>query len=301
MLSTPVLLLVFNRPLQTMKVFEQIRLQRPQRLFIAADGPRAGKPGEEALCTETRDRLLAGIDWPCELQTLFRPANLGCGKNVSSAIDWFFSQVEEGIILEDDCLPDPTFFTFCTAMLQRYRNNSSIMHINGSNFQAGIQRGNASYYFSRYSHVWGWASWRRAWQHYDFTLQAYRHAPLNGLNRWLLSEIETMRSKKSDTWDIQWFMSVWFNHGVAITPNTSLVRNIGYGKEATHTKRIPGWFRKMVYGAVTDIIHPQALVIDAEADHYTASKVFYTNRLTIRIKKIVKGSTLLYGLYKRIS
>ncbi len=301
MLQTPVLLLVFNRPHLAMQVFEQIRLQQPAQLFIAADGPRHRKAGEHALCKRTREQLLAGINWPCQVHTLFRSSNMGCGKAVSAAIDWFFHQVEEGIILEDDCLPDPSFFSFCEAMLQRYRHHDTVMHINGSNFQAGVQRGNASYYCSRYSHVWGWASWRRAWRQYDYSLRIYRDAPRKGLNARLRYELRSINHKTTDTWDVQWFMTVWFNQGWAITPNTCLIRNIGYGKDATHTRRVHRWFHKIVYGAIPTITHPAKLVVDTAADRYSLQTLFPSNLLIISIKRIVKRNTLLYDLCKRIT
>ncbi|MEZ2335355.1 nucleotide-diphospho-sugar transferase [Mucilaginibacter sp. RCC_168] len=301
MLHTPILLLVFNRPEQALLVFEQIRLQQPEQLFIAADGPRFDQPGEEAMCDATRAAVLNGIDWPCKIETLFRSHNLGCGKAVSTAIDWFFSQVEEGIILEDDCVPDLTFFSFCTAMLTQYRLNQNIMHINGGNYQFGTQRGNASYYFSRYAHVWGWATWRRAWQYYDFTLDRYRHVSRQGLNTFLQSELQSIYNAQVDTWDIQWFMTVWFNKGWVITPNVSLVKNIGYGKKATHTRSVPRWFNKIQYGKITEIRHPDEINIDEEADRYTINTVFNPGSLSIGLKKIVKNNTLLYNMYKRIS
>jgi hypothetical protein len=301
MLQTPILLLIFNRPEQALLVFRQIRLQEPERLFIAADGPRPDQPGEAALCAATRTTVLNGIDWPCKVETLFRPHNLGCGKAVSTAIDWFFGHVEEGIILEDDCVPDPTFFSFCATMLAKYRLDENIMHINGGNYQSGILRGNGSYYFSRYAHVWGWATWRHAWQYYDFSLGRYRLVSQQGLNTFLQSELQSIYNAQADTWDIQWFMAVWFNKGWVITPNVSLVKNIGYGKTATHTRSIPRWFSKIQYGKITDITHPDESNIDEEADRYTANTLYSTGSLSIGLKKIVKNNTLLYNMYKRIS
>jgi len=301
MLHTPILLLVFNRPEQALLVFRQIRLQQPEQLFIAADGPRADRPEEAALCEATRTAVLNGIDWPCKVETLFRPHNLGCGKAVSTAIDWFFGHVEEGIILEDDCVPDPTFFSFCTAMLTKYRLSPNIMHINAGNYQAGMQRGNASYYFSRYAHVWGWATWRRAWQYYDFTLLRYQHDSRQGLNNFMRSELESIYNAKTDTWDTQWFMTVWFNKGWVITPNISLVKNIGFNRNATHTRFVPRWFNKMQYGKIADIKHPTENNIDEEADRYTINTVFNPGGLSLGLKKIVKNNALLYNLYKRIS
>jgi len=301
MLETPILLLVFNRPEQALKVLEQIRQQRPERLFIAADGPRPGKAGEEHLCRETRKALLEGVDWSCDVQTLFRPKNLGCGKAVSSAVSWFFECVEEGIILEDDCVPDPTFFSFCEEMLAHYRTDPDVMHINGSNYQEGKKRGKGSYYFSRYAHVWGWASWRRAWKQYDFTLERYKDRPITGLNPMLQQEFRHMLEKKIDTWDIQWFMAVWFSDGWVITPNVCLVRNTGYGKEATHTSHTPGWFKKIVYGTMPVIIHPAQKKIDTAADRFVADTVYAGSGMYVYLKKIIRSHPLLYKICKRIA
>lgn len=300
MLQTPILLLVFNRLEQALLVFGQIRLQQPERLFIAADGPRADRPEEAALCETTRTAILNGIDWPCKVETLFRTENLGCGKAVSGAINWFFNHVEEGIILEDDCLPDPTFFSFCTEMLEKYRLNDDIMHINGGNYQPGLPKEKASYYFSRYAHVWGWASWRSAWQHYDFTLQRYRDAPKQDLNSFFQSEFQSILKGYTDTWDIQWFMAVWFSKGLVITPNICLVKNIGYGENATHTHTVPAWFNKIRYGKITDLKHPSNNSIDEEADNYTLKTIFSPGRFYTTIKKIAQKNTWLFNKCKRI-
>ncbi|PSL47319.1 hypothetical protein CLV51_102165 [Chitinophaga niastensis] len=301
MLHTPVLFLVFNRPAETLLVFEQIRQQQPAQLFIAADGPRLNKPEEKRLCDETRQLIMDGIDWPCDVKTQFRQNNLGCGKAVSTAIDWFFEHVEEGIILEDDCLSDPTFFSFCSELLSRYRWNESIMHIGGSNFQLGNQRGKASYYFSHHVHVWGWATWRRAWKKYDFSLVSYQHFLENDNNQRLPLYLQAIYNSHPDTWDIQWSIVVWFNNGWGITPNTSLIRNIGYGKSATHTKRMPLWFKKMNYGAIPVIIHPTENRIDKTADKFTGDMMLDVDSLSAKIKNIIKKNAVLYKLYKRIS
>lgn len=299
--DTPILFLVFNRPAPSLVVMEQIRAQRPSRLFIAADGPRADRPGEAELCTETRNSILKWIDWPCEVNTLFRDENLGCGLAVSSAINWFFRQVEEGIILEDDCVPDPTFFAYCASMLEVYRDNEQVYHINGSNYQMGRTRGHASYYASRYAHIWGWASWRRAWQAYDFTLNDYAYYTRDGLNNMLQQEMQRIYDRQVDTWDIQWFFCVWFNKGICITPNTSLVRNIGYGKDATHTHQTPSWFRQMHYGTMPIITHPLSLTIDTAADQFTADTLYNSSILVTTLKKIVKTNPILSRLYQLIS
>lgn len=288
-LQTPILFLIFNRLEQTLLVFEQIRLQQPAQLFIAADGPRFNKPGEVEKCEATRLAVLHRIDWECDVKTLFRVNNQGCGKAVSSAIDWFFEHVEEGIILEDDCLPDPTFFSFCTNLLSYYRTDEKIMHISGTNYQMGIERGDGSYYFSRYTHIWGWASWRRAWKKYDFSMQQYKHTSREGLNTRLRADLDAICRNEIDAWDIQWFMSTWFSKGWSITPNTNLIRNIGYGKHATHTIYIPAWFKKLRYGSIPVIIHPSVIEIDEAADRYSTNTLFKTSYLLGKVKKLVKN------------
>lgn len=165
-MKSAVLFLVFNRPEPTARVFEAIRYARPPRLYVAADGPRVQREGEGELVRRVR-QIATTVDWPCSVYTLFREHNLGCKRAVSEAISWFFENEEQGIILEDDCLPNPDFFSFCDVLLERYKDDPRVWMITGNNFQDGQKRGNGSYYFSRYSHIWGWATWRRAWRCYD--------------------------------------------------------------------------------------------------------------------------------------
>jgi len=284
--DVPILFLIFNRVEQTRIVFEEIRKHQPKKLFIAADGPRETVKGESLQCSLTKDVVLNGIDWDCEVMTLFRDTNLGCGKAVSSAIDWFFDHVEEGIILEDDCLPDSSFFTFCRELLDKYRDNEEVMHLSASNFQQGINRGDGSYYFSRLAHIWGWATWRRAWKKYDFTLNRYHNHSTIDLHPRFRSLVKQVQNGSLDTWDVQWTMSVWWSNGFAITPKTNLVKNIGYGdKNATHTKASPPkWVRRMQHGCIDNIVHPKEIQIDKEADDFTLRTVYYESL----IKKITK-------------
>ncbi|SKA30799.1 hypothetical protein SAMN04488128_103351 [Chitinophaga eiseniae] len=300
MMHTPVLLLIFNRPDKVREQMACLRRQQPASLFVAADGPRPDRPGETLQCESARQAVLSAIDWPCSVQTLFRSHNLGCGKAVSSAVNWFFEHNEEGVVLEDDCLPDPTFFSFCTAMLQHYRHDPAVMHINGSNFQFGRQRGTASYYYSRFAHVWGWASWRRAWQQYDFTLQRYLGMSAEGLSPTLKHDMKAVYHQQLDTWDVQWFLSVWFNQGWTITPNVSLVRNTGYGNGATHTLHEPGWFRKINYGQLPVITYPEERRIDEAADRYAAEVMYSPSRFYTTMRDMIKGSPTLLRLYQRL-
>ena len=245
-LDTPVLFLVFNRPDLARRVFARIRAARPARLFVAADGTRPDRPEDVAACRETRE-VIAGVDWPCEVKTLFRETNLGCRDAVSSAISWFFEQVDAGIILEDDGLPDPSFFPFCAELLERYRDNAQIMSISGDSFFKESPESDFSYSFSIYHHIWGWATWRRAWRHYDPSL-TNRHQLFD--YKWLYNLLESDEAARYwsniitryhdgliDTWDYPWLFSCWINRGLSIAPAVNLVTNIGFDPRSTHTKQ----------------------------------------------------------------
>jgi hypothetical protein len=211
MFDTPILYLIFNRPDLVEVTFSAICEIKPKKLFIAADGPRLDNLDDVLNCMLARQYVLSKIDWECDVKTLFRDTNFGCGIAVSSAISWFFEDVEEGIILEDDCLADKSFFNFCALLLNKYRSNHKIFHINGSNHQFGIKRGCSDYYFSVYPHVWGWATWKRAWNFYDYKMCNFlnsnkiinKYAQLN-----LMTEV---LQGKVNTWDIQWVFSIMIN------------------------------------------------------------------------------------------
>jgi len=240
-LKTAVLFLIFNRPDTTKEVFEAIRRAKPPKLYVAADGPRADKSGEHEKCEQVR-WMATQVDWDCEVKTLFRDKNMGCGEAVSSAITWFFENEEEGIILEDDCLPHQDFFYFCEELLNRYRYDDDVMSIGGTNFLKGIRRGESSYYFSSHFHVWGWASWRRAWIKYDYEAKNMTEERLrvildrrfisSGEKRLYKNTFNDIKIRKVDTWDYQWFFTHLFSAGLTIIPNVNLVTNIG--PDGTH-------------------------------------------------------------------
>ena len=170
-MNSAVLFVIFNRPETTARVFEAIRSARPPRLYVAADGPRTSRSGEADRCRLVRE-IASRVDWTCELHTLFREANLGCKLGVSGAIDWFFQSETEGIILEDDVVPLASFFGLCDELLETYRDDPKVFAVSGCNLVSSVYRPNHSYFFSRYCHVWGWATWRRAWEHYDVPMNA---------------------------------------------------------------------------------------------------------------------------------
>lgn len=275
-LKTPVLFLVFNRPDTTQRVFEAIRAVRPERLFIASDGPREGNNGDKEKCERVRN-IVTDIDWDCEVRTLFREKNLGCKNGVSSGIDWFFSQVDEGIILEDDCLPMKSFFRFCEELLQRYRNDNRVMQICGSNSLCGWRRNDDSYYFSGYGPIWGWASWRRAWIYYDVDMKAWpevreKKIYLDFFDRkreayFRLHLYDRVFAGEIDTWDYQWGFAKMLNSGLSVTPNVSLISNIGFGDDATHTATPNSVFANMQTSNINfPLRHPKFVCRDRIAD-----------------------------------
>jgi hypothetical protein len=274
MFNTPILYLIFNRPDLVEVTFSAISSIKPKKLFIAADGPRLDNHLDASKCIVTRQYILSKIDWDCEVQTLFRDENLGCGKAVSYSITWFFSHVDEGIILEDDCCADPSFFTFCEDLLDRFRNNNNIFHINGTNHQFGIKRGFSDYYFSIYPHVWGWATWKRAWDQYDFNMRDFELFKKDKIFKKYaqISLISSVINGDVDTWDIQWVYSVFRNRGLVITPNVNLIKNIGFGENATHTtSKIPKYVKYSMNGSiVSPVSHPILKWRNIFADRFTS-------------------------------
>ena len=242
-MKSPVLFLVFNRPEPTRKVMEAIRDAKPPRLYVACDGPRTDRPGEAERVSELRDGILRAVDWPCEVHTLFREENLGCKVAVAGAIDWFFRQESEGIILEDDCLPSRSFFGYCDELLETYREDPTIMAVTGNRFFGGGWKGQGSYTIGRHPFIWGWASWARAWQGYDRDL-ALSDAELEAVARqtsaspltrkFWLDSFRKVRAGSFNTWDVSWFFHVTRQGGKSVYPRRNLVTNIGFGDAATH-------------------------------------------------------------------
>lgn len=250
--SVPVLLMVFNRPHETRKVFNIIRTVEPKFLYIAADGPRRGGEQDKAMVQSVRD-IIAQVDWDCEVQTLLRNENLGCRVAVSSAIDWFFKHEEAGIILEDDCLPNLDFFPYCEELLRRYRQDDRVMMISGTTFYNGQGVIPYSYYFSRYHHIWGWATWRRAWKYYNGCMQRWPDVRDSGeFQQMILNNTYSEKLKRAQflcwrklfdkvysdetlPWDALWIFACWLNNGLTVVPVRNMVSNIGFGDAATHT------------------------------------------------------------------
>jgi hypothetical protein len=298
---TPILFLIFNRPDTTAKVFERIREIKPEKLFVSADGPRTGKAGEAERCEETR-KIIDGVDWECEVHRNFSNENLGCKKGVVKGISWFFENVEEGIIIEDDCILEDSFFTFAGEMLERYKIDERIMHIGAANFQDGKKRGEASYYYSKFCHVWGWATWRRAWKHYDVQIKSFdRFKAENKIAKILPDEkmqahwiklFQTVYDNALDTWDFQWVYTVWEQGGMSIIPNVNFVSNIGFGEDATHTVDSAHVLAENQTGKLGEIVHPSEIKQNEEADRYTFYHKIYQSKWS-------KIKTKLFSKFKK--
>lgn len=299
-LKTPVLFLVFNRPSTTKIVFEAIRSARPSKLYVVADGPRRDKPGELEKCQEVRS-IVSDIDWDCELKTLFRDENFGCGRGVSAGITWFFQNEPEGIILEDDCYPHPTFFRYCSELLEWYRDDNRVMEISGNNLRPEeFQSTDYSYSFSNFNGIWGWASWRRAWNFYDFEMKEYKRVKQrNILDRKYTSiyerdyfnwVFERTYLFPNITWDYQWEFVKRINSALTIVPKKNLVINLGFGADATNTTSSDGPAANLKSSAVDfPLIHPPYVMADVAGDN-RAFRLYMTtmkSRIISHIKAIL--------------
>ncbi len=281
--KSAVLFLIFNRPDTTHRVFEQIRAAKPKRLYIAADAPRPNKPEDELLCERARE-IVSLIDWDCELKTLFRNKNAGCRDAVSAAVTWFFDQEEEGIILEDDCLPANSFFKFCDMLLDKYREDTRIRHITGCNLQQGKKWGDSSYYFSNRTHVWGWAGWRRVWKEYDKSLIKYDSVEIKEKLRNIYEDplvveswatiFNEVKAGKINSWAYPLDFINFFNNGLVIIPNENLISNIGFKEGATNTVTEDSVYANIPLAEMDEITHPLFVVPEKQADLFIINNDF---------------------------
>lgn len=288
--------IIFNRPDTTKIVFEEIRRARPKRLFVIADGPRPERKGEAERCEEARRIIEEGVDWDCEVYKNFSQANQGCRNRPPSGLDWVFQHVEHSIILEDDCVPDPTFFPFCQELLARYLNDDRIMMISGDNFLFGKNRTPHSYYFSGIPHIWGWATWKRAWDKYDRDIQLW---PSLREGSWMNDLFDSQEQVKVwtksfediingfDTWDYQWALACLVNRGLCIMPSVNLISNIGFGPTATHTLKVEIGSKLPTEKMLFPLRHPEFMIRDKESDLRTFA-LFHGMSKTKRAKQAVK-------------
>jgi hypothetical protein len=298
-LTTAVAFIIFNRPDTAARVFAEIAKVKPPKLLVVGDGPRSNRAGEADKVAVTR-AILARVDWDCEVLTNFSEVNLGCKKRVSSGIDWIFEQVEEAIILEDDCLPDPSFFRYCQEMLERYRDDKRVGTISGDNFQFGRSYGSDSYYFSKYVHVWGWASWRDRWQDsYDVAMGNWPRVRDGGRLADMVGDareavywkkiFERVHQGQIDTWDYQWVFANWLSGRASVLPSVNLISNIGFDQNATHTTGESELANMAVKPMQFPLVHPVGFFRNMRADHFSEEKCF-----RVPLWKRVRGKLLTW-------
>ena len=293
-MQSAIALIIFKRAKTTQRVFEAIRAAQPPKLLVIADGPRSDRPSEAESCAATR-QIIEQVDWDCEVLKNYADHNMGCGERVSTGISWVFQQVEEAIFLEDDCLPNPMFFEFCEQLLEKYRYDQRVMMVSGTNVLQEWKSDRQSYHFSHYTTIWGWASWRRAWQHYDFKMKSWASVEAQQRVRDVLGHeglylsrkkaYDAVYSGKIDTWDLQWAFTRLLNSGLSAVPAVNLVSNIGFDAEATHTTSADDpRSRLQTFPLRFPLTHPVGLALDqsyAELCYQTVED----NRIVTRLKR----------------
>jgi hypothetical protein len=302
--KVPVVLIIFNRPDTTEKVFEAIRDIRPEHLLVIADGHRPHKPGEADKCHLTR-AIIDRVDWDCEVHTNYSDVNLGCMNRVVSGLNWVFEKFDEAIILEDDCLPHPSFFHYCEYLLEYYRSDTRVMHIAGTNLGVPAVNISQSYYFSRRTHIWGWATWRRAWQYYDPDIKLWPEIKdKNILSKLIKNPLEvkaktllfdSVYQKRINSWDYQWHLTCLLQGNYSVMPNTNLIENIGFSHpDATHTFSDSDFANLPVSEMRFPIHHPRFLIRDDEADN----RYFMKRYLNGGKRKLQKATSFLANAWK---
>ncbi len=306
-LNTAVLFLVFNRLDTTKQVFQAIREAKPPRLYVAADGARENKDGEDKKAQEVRDFIMSSIDWDCEVKTLFRDNNLGCKMAVSGAIDWFFENEEMGIILEDDCLPSQSFFWFCEELLERYKNNDEVFLISGDGRATRQIDMKIDYDFVKYPLIWGWASWARQWEKYDVKMTDWKNNKAKIINKisnhsqtrkYWKNVFQNTHDNEIDTWDYQWSYTLQKNKGLCIIPKHNMITNLGFGVDATHTKDLNNINANIPnFDLEFPLVHPSNVTINKLLNDFYDLNEFTTYNLLTRvinkISRIIMGKNLI--------
>ena len=293
----PILITTWKRHREVALLIEEIRKISPSKIYVSSDGPDLDIKGNKEKVIKTRNVIINNIDWPCELKTLFSSENNGCKNGMIKAINWFFKNEKEGIILEEDCIPSEEFFVFCAELLKKYRDNDKVWTISGSNFQDGMWRGDSSYYFSKYFHCWGWATWRNRWNKFDFDLlELNKVKDTNLLNHifknpkervyWLNIWERLINEGKPDSWAYRCGFNCFINEALSIIPNKNLVKNIGLNKQATNTTY--AFFDSKISNGLIPLSHPILEEINEEADKYTFYN-HYSLSIWRKLQRILKN------------
>jgi GT2 family glycosyltransferase len=304
MIDAPVLLITFNRPDTTAIVLDSIRKAKIKRLYIFNDAPRYGNKEDEIARIEIQN-LIKNIDWECEVKTNFPDKNLGCGPGPSSAITWAFTNEDRLIILEDDCVPALPFFSYCNNLLEKYKNDTRIWLVSGNNYSEEQIVGEYDYFFSKYGHSWGWATWKRCWAHFDIEMKKFpqyekdrRYLDAYTTKREALfffdkqKRIYTDKTKMSHIWDFQAGFMIRSNSGLCIVPRKNLVRNIGYF--GTHSEEKNKFHDCPVDEDYTVRIHPDFVLINKDYDlyhfmnHWRGSRRTFVSKIINKLRKYIK-------------
>jgi len=304
-LKSPVLLIIFDKPYKTHKVFQEIRKVKPEKLYISCDGPRNNIIGEVLRVRDSR-KIIECVDWKCQVFTNYQIKNSGSAKTgVVNGIGWLFENEDKGIILESDCLPNISFFYFCETLLNYYRFDTRIMHISGNNYHKSQIDKDGSYYFSKIPFAWGWATWKRAWRYYDLNLKSYSIIKKNlklddifdntEMKKYWSKRIQRVFENKIDTWDYQWLYSIIVQNGLCVTPNYNLVTNIGFDDDAIRTKIDSHGFSKYKAVDIDTLIINEFVIPNKKADLINMKNIFNPNILKKLFIKYLEISNYLKG------
>ena len=276
MFKVPILFLAYNRPEITKITIKNIKKIRPYKIYISIDGPKKNK--KDKLKVQAVRKILKKFNKKTFVKTKINKTNLGCKKSNLNALNWFFAKEKMGIVIEDDCLVDKNFFKFCNLMLKKYKNNKKIYCISGSNFQAK-KIFKESYYFSKYNHCWGWATWRDRWKNNDGNIKfwprfknsiEWKNLHFDNIEmRYWTKIFDNIYNNKIDSWAYPWTLSVWKKNGITITPTSNLVKNIGFGIDSTHAKfadKEVSYLNKSILSK--NFTHPKLIKINKKADEY---------------------------------
>lgn len=305
-IKSSVLLIAFNRPDTTQRVFDCIRKSKPSKLYFSVDGPRKNCIEDEANVSKVK-QIVYQVDWDCDVYTKFNDFNLGCGPGPASAISWVFETEDRAIILEDDCVPAQPFFPYCDELLERYKNDTRIWLISGNNYNEEAVTTPHSYFFSKYGHSWGWATWKRCWQEMDLKMRKW---PLIIEQDLLKSAFQTKKeyrffarklnrvyqdhSAMSHIWDFQFMFTLKSNDALTIVPIKNLVSNIGY--IGTHNEKKNRFHDRAVDESFKIVSHPDFILCDVNYDKYHFnnhwnSKKDIPMKIAKKMRKILKEFT----------